>query len=219
MTVMSPAAAGTSYVNPDVGWANVRALCHDLRQPLAAILMLCSSGETTGDAAVRQALDRIEDQATFLADMVRQVVEEPAGPVPVVVGEVVGNVVRAAQLTAKARLEYHASPDDAFDIAMADATRLHRAVANLVDNAVRAAGPGGLVRVRVTADDAVEVLVEDDGPGFGHVPGGTGLGLAIVREVADELGGVLQLGSSALGGALARLRIPTMSPTSQASAV
>ena len=48
----------------------VRALCHDLRQPLAAILLL--AGAESGD--VRRRLDGILDQAQWLADMVEGVI-------------------------------------------------------------------------------------------------------------------------------------------------
>ena len=81
--------------------------------------------------------------------------------------------------------------------------RLERAVANLLDNAVKWSPPGGRVEVRV-ADG--ELSVRDHGPGIApedlpHIfdrfyrsaaarglPG-SGLGLAIVRQVAETQGG------------------------------
>ena len=48
----------------------VRALCHDLRQPLAAILLLAGAG--SGD--VQRRLDGILDQAQWLSDMVEGVI-------------------------------------------------------------------------------------------------------------------------------------------------
>jgi hypothetical protein len=48
----------------------VRALCHDLRQPLTAILLL--AGAASGDLSRR--MDGILDQAQWLADMVEGVI-------------------------------------------------------------------------------------------------------------------------------------------------
>lgn len=72
---------------------------------------------------------------------------------------------------------------------------------NLIDNALRyGTSRGGTVTVRLSEAPAVELSVEDDGPGIpeaerprvferfhrvsGSAPGGCGLGLAIVREIA-----------------------------------
>jgi two-component system, OmpR family, sensor histidine kinase TctE len=97
----------------------------------------------------------------------------------------------------------------------ANALLLREALSNLIDNAVRYAGHGSAVTLRVRrelahspSDKATVVLeVEDNGPGVSdaaraHIferfyrasdlPGGAGLGLAIVQEVALRHGGVVQ---------------------------
>ncbi len=98
--------------------------------------------------------------------------------------------------------------------------RLEHALLNLVGNAVNAASSRVVVSAR-ERDGAVEIAVEDDGPG---VPehrreeifepfftasddgSGTGLGLAIVRTVADEHGAVIRVDhSERLGGGRFRL--------------
>jgi signal transduction histidine kinase len=116
-----------------------------------------------------------------------------------------------------------------------DAERLAQVVANLVDNAARAAGPAG--RIVVSLDDrgaGPVVRVEDDGPGipvqdrvrvFDRLvrleaardarSGGAGLGLPIARGIAEAHGGSLQHAEDGeghevglLGGAVFELRLP-----------
>ncbi len=87
----------------------------------------------------------------------------------------------------------------------ARAGELEQAVSNLVDNALRAVGPGGTIRVSTSSEDGNAVIrVEDDGPGMTEevktraaepffttrAPGeGSGLGLAIVARIAEHHGG------------------------------
>lgn len=91
-----------------------------------------------------------------------------------------------------------------------DAVLLRELIANLLDNAIRYAGPNARIGVRVDAPDARVVLeVADDGPGiapdlrpkvfsrFYRIPGtpgaGCGLGLAIVAEIAERHGATVSL--------------------------
>jgi signal transduction histidine kinase len=102
---------------------------------------------------------------------------------------------------------------------------LDEMLGNLVDNAAKYGGGRVFVTVE-PADAAVDILVEDDGPGIpeerrGELfsrgarldttgKPGTGLGLAIVRDVAEIYGGRVSLEQSEdLGGLLARLTLPS----------
>ncbi len=104
---------------------------------------------------------------------------------------------------------------------------LQELVGNLVDNAIRYAGVGHSVTVRV-ADDASPVLqVADTGPGvpaderdkvflrFYRVSGtqteGSGLGLPIVREIARVHGATVELGDTPGGGLTVTVRFPAPS--------
>jgi signal transduction histidine kinase len=100
--------------------------------------------------------------------------------------------------------------------------KLRQVLANLLRNAVEAAGPGGTVTVRVVeAPDRVRVEVEDSGPGIAEAAQarlfepffttkdrGTGLGLAVSRAIARAHGGDVTGESLAAGGARFTLRLP-----------
>ena len=125
--------------------------------------------------------------------------------------------------------------DRPFDVGMAelppvtaDGVLVDTVVANLVDNAMRHAGPEALIRVTGVARDGwVELTVEDGGPGvpddlvprlfgkFYRVPGrsrgsraGLGIGLSIVRGFVEAMGGSVSAERSELGGLAVRLRLP-----------
>ena len=119
-----------------------------------------------------------------------------------------------------------------------DAARLRQLVHNLVKNALEARREGEppasvrLVTRRVHADElvAVEILCEDDGPGFppelvhrlfepyvSSKPRGTGLGLAIVKKIVEEHDGRIRLenvldGAGSVSGARVRVRLPYPRP-------
>ena len=84
---------------------------------------------------------------------------------------------------------------------------LWRAVANVVDNAVRAAGPAGEVEISVLDKSPTVVIdVVDDGPGFGKGPAGTAsLGLGITTALAAQCGGRVEVLSVQPHGVRVRL--------------
>ena len=105
--------------------------------------------------------------------------------------------------------------------ASANSEELHRALANLVDNAVRHAGSSVTLAVRADGGRAVLTVV-DDGPGIpagerervferftrlddarDRDAGGTGLGLAIVRELLRRSDGSISLQDNPFGPGLA----------------
>jgi len=107
---------------------------------------------------------------------------------------------------------------------------LRRALANLIDNAVKFAGAA---RLRMeTGDGVVSVLIEDDGSGVppdqvealfepfsrgersrNRQTGGAGLGLAVARQIARAHGGEVMLENRPGGGLTARLTLPAARET------
>ena len=104
---------------------------------------------------------------------------------------------------------------------------LERAVLNLIDNATTHAERRVRIHVRETAT-AVEIVVEDDGPGIPEVDrvrvferftrldesrqrntGGSGLGLALVRAIMERHNGKITISESLdLGGAQFKIELP-----------
>jgi signal transduction histidine kinase len=174
---------------------------------------------------MREQVDRLQRLAEDLLDLTRL----DAGRLrvehePVELGEIaveLRNEFRAVALGCGHRLE--ALPSDAR--ALADETRVLRIGRALVENALRHTPPGTTVRIRASAAafETATLTVEDDGPGippehtrhvfdrFYRVDGahasGSGLGLAIAHELAEAMGGSLEL-TSGPGRTAFTLRLP-----------
>ena len=100
-------------------------------------------------------------------------------------------------------------------VVVGDRDALKRAVANLLENAVRLAPAGSRIRLATGSEgDRAWIAVNDEGPGIppehqqrvfdrfwradrarSRADGGTGLGLAIVRQIAETHGGQVRLHS------------------------
>ncbi|WP_320668707.1 sensor histidine kinase [Patulibacter defluvii] len=127
----------------------------------------------------------------------------------------------AAKAGAELRLEVAGEA-----VVLADERLLGRAIANLVENAIRYGAVGGAIDVGLTLGDGVALVdVHDHGPGVppaqraaifdrfhraSGTAGGSGLGLPIARLVAESHDGGLELLPAAEDrpGARFRLRVP-----------
>jgi nitrogen fixation/metabolism regulation signal transduction histidine kinase len=100
----------------------------------------------------------------------------------------------------------------------ADADQLEQAIINLIKNAVEAT-KGGVTISWTATPSAVDILVEDEGPGiesanvfvpfFTTKPEGSGIGLVLTREIVEAHKGQLTLTNRPDGkGAIARIRLP-----------
>ncbi len=193
----------------------VRELCHDLLQPVATISAVAAAAQVEADlpSATRARLAQVTLEAKRIAELCQQVLRDQGEHSAVLLDELTAEVAAAASMISDATVSVHAEPT----VVEGDSAALRRAIWNLIDNAMRAAGPGGQVKVTVSAvGDRAQIAVADSGGGFGAGQSGVaGLGLRIVARVVQEHGGELSLGRSGdLGGAAVTLSLPSMSNVS-----
>jgi signal transduction histidine kinase len=194
------------------GTGALRQLGHDLRQPAAAIAMLAAVAELHDDVPpdVRDRLDQIRVEARRISDVCHYLLGELDGFEVADLAEISREVVESARVTRSMAIDLVTAPV----VVRANRVDVWRALANLVENACRAAGAEGRVLVTVAATaDGARVEVHDSGPGWGAGPtGSASLGLSIVGSTTAAHGGWLETGVSVLGGAVARLVFPSVVP-------
>lgn len=197
------------------------ALSHDLRTPLTLLRlrteslpetedrdrMLATLGEL--DAMIGASLQFARDQAS----------SEPSRrtDVSALLASIVDDMAEAGLPVSMAPAEPVVLP--------CQPVALRRALANLVDNAVKY---GGAARVAIRpAASAVRITIEDDGPGIPEAElqrvfepfhrveqsrsrdtGGTGLGLSIALSVVQAHGGDIALSNRPEGGLRAVVTLP-----------
>ena len=192
---------------------------HQLRTPLAAMKTQVGYAKRTSKVEeVALALAEVDDNLTAMARMTNQLLllggvehsRQQAAVEIVHFGAVVRKIVLDAArrgLDAGVELAYEAD-DEAY--VSGSPVMLAELVTNLVENVILHAGANALatVSVRRSVHDVI-LRVEDDGTGVDEAerplllrrfqrgrdarPGGSGLGLSIVAEIAESLGGVVEL--------------------------
>ncbi|PAP74201.1 sensor histidine kinase [Rubrivirga marina] len=212
-------------------------VAHDLRTPLTALrgtaeVALVRHREPE---AYREALGRVVEaagaaQATL--DAVLDVAEAEAGALaldlgPVDLDDLARDVADLFDLVADEKGVALAVEPDGAGAVRVDRPRLRRALANLVDNAVKYTPAGGRVTVSTGRDDGEAwVRVRDTGPGIApeELPRvwdrlyrseqtrherGLGLGLGLARAVAEAHGGRVTAESAVGEGSTFTLVVPT----------
>ncbi|HSP72759.1 MAG TPA: ATP-binding protein, partial [Gaiellaceae bacterium] len=194
---------------------------HELRTPLFSLggfLELLDDEEMDEETRaeflvqMRLQVDRLAKLATDLLDLSRL----DAGRLTVArervsLGSVASSV--AAEFVVRARRQERLlAVEDGDAAALGDEQRILQIARILVDNALLHTPPGTTVRLQAAQRGGTAVLVvEDEGPGIpeqeaaqvferfhrlsGTVAAGSGLGLAIAREVAELMGGRIELES------------------------
>jgi two-component system sensor histidine kinase TctE len=217
---------------------------HQLRTPMAIVrtqLALASRAPSLTDArAAAQTADeaivnaeRVLAQLLLLARIDEAASQRLRQNLPVDLADIASACVAERVVTADAAGIDLGFEGDGRHLVLGEPLLLGEMVRNLVDNAIAYAGIGAEVTVRVRSDRAVELEVEDSGPGIpadqlekvrqrfsrgGSSSPGTGLGLPIVEEIATLFGGKLILSAGAEGSGLkARVEFPLLDPQAAAA--
>ncbi len=200
---------------------------HELRTPLTSIRTNLDMLARYPDIDVEQRseiLAAVRAEAEELTTLVNEVVQVASGenddeePTEVTIDDVVRDV--AARVTRRTGRVINVEADASR--ALVRRTALHRAVTNLVDNAVKFDASDGPIDVSVVAG---RISVADRGPGVdtadqsliferfhradaARTLPGSGLGLAIVAEVARAHGGSVFVADREGGGAVIGMELP-----------
>ena len=228
----------------------VSNLSHDLRSPLTATAACLETLQTRwhGDAGRAQELELVEVAlrntrnaarlVQSLGDLAR--LDEPSFALrreSVDAGELLDDIAlrfadRAARQGVALAVDHAGDAEPAF--ASLDIELFERAVANLIDNALKFCPAGARITLAARAGGGqLEVSVADNGPGIAaddlpHLfdrfyqarqsvapatgEGGKGLGLAIVKRIAELHGGTVTVDSRPGEGTNVRLRVPQRWP-------
>ncbi|AWW37126.1 sensor histidine kinase [Streptomyces cadmiisoli] len=205
--------------------ALLAAVSHDLRTPLAgikaAVTSLRSDDVEWSEEDRAELLEGIEKGADRLDHLVGNLLDMSR-----LQTGTVAPIIREADLDEVVPMALGGVPEDSVELDVpeslpmvrVDPGLLERAVANVVENAVKYSPPGTSVKVAASAiADRVEVRVVDRGPGVpddakerifepfqrhGDAPRGTGvgLGLAVARGFTEAMGGTLDAEDTPGGG-------------------
>ncbi|WP_328979894.1 sensor histidine kinase KdpD [Streptomyces canus] len=213
--------------------ALLAAVSHDLRTPLAgikaAVTSLRSDDVEWSEQDQADLLEAIEDGADRLDHLVGNLLDMSRLQTGTVTP-----LIRETDLDEVIPMALGGVPEDSVDmdvpetLPMVDVDRglLERAVANVVENAVKYSSADTRVLVKASAiADRVEVRVVDRGPGvpdeakdrifepfqrYGDSPrgNGVGLGLAVARGFVEAIGGTLHAEDTPGGGLTMVLTLP-----------
>ncbi|MFF4224125.1 ATP-binding protein [Streptomyces sp. L500] len=205
--------------------ALLAAVSHDLRTPLAGIKASVTSlrsddvawseeDEAELLAGIEDGADRLDHLVGNLLDMSRL----QTGTVTPLIREIDLDEVVPMALGGVPEGSVVLDIPETLPMVAVDPGLLERAVANVVENAVKYSPDGSRVLVSASAlGDRVEVRVADQGPGvpdsakdrifepfqrYGDAPrgAGVGLGLAVARGFAEAMGGTLAAEDTPGGG-------------------
>jgi two-component system, OmpR family, sensor histidine kinase MprB len=212
---------------------------HELRTPIASLranIQTLEDADRLPAGELESLRADIVEELDELTALVGDIVELARGAKPdeladdVRLDRIVEEVADRAQMRAGDRVGVLVNAEPT--VVRGEPHRIQRAVANLVDNAIKWSPHDGTVELELIDG---ELTVRDHGPGFPNADlphvferfyraeaarglPGSGLGLAIVRQAAEAHGGYAIASNAADGGALLRISfgLPVRTPSQAA---
>ncbi|MFN9622928.1 MAG: sensor histidine kinase [Cyanobacteriota bacterium] len=227
-----------AQLNQQERW--VSDVAHELKTPLTALLLVGDSlaATVTDQNAVLverllRELRRMQDLVADLLELSRLENVLPGQGIPEASIDMTALLKDVWQgikpLADEKRLSLQLSSDGESFFVNGDRRRLHRALLNLLDNALRYSPEQGIIFIDMRASaDWLRIELRDQGPGLTeddlehmferfyrgdtsrcrHHRGASGLGLAIVQQIVLSHGGWILGDNSSHGGARFELRLP-----------
>jgi two-component system phosphate regulon sensor histidine kinase PhoR len=219
----------------------VSDVAHELRTPITALMLVGDSLASRVEGQQRLLVERLQKELSRLQELVSDLLDlsrlentpvaELNGQGAIDPRDVLGSVWSTLEPLASERLvRLQVSPGrDQARLAAVDPARLHQALLNLLDNALRYSPSDSTIEVSLELRDRWCLIgVRDHGPGLSasdqklmfqrfyrgdpsraRAPRvGSGLGLAIVQQIALSQGGLVRASNHSEGGALLELLLP-----------
>lgn len=215
LVYLSEAGDMTAYEELRAGFT--AAVSHELRTPLARLLSLLETAVLPGEdvfAHIEQARSEVEqireliDDVLFISELESGARAVSLGATPVL-AELQAVAQELEERAGRAGIDVVVVGDPSIELEIRP--RMLRVIAtNLVENAIRYAGPGATLTLAVErAGDTVVLRGSDDGVGVAEeelprlferfyrsdrarASRGTGLGLAIVKHIVTQAGGSVE---------------------------
>lgn len=215
----------------------ISSVSHELRTPLTAIngwAETLYNGEVRDAADVKKGMGIIVSEAQRLTRMVEELLEfsrmetgrfnlsvEPID----IVAELEDAVYTYREFFRRKGLELaYTECEEELPVINGDPERLRQVFCNLLDNADKHGGSGGVVEVSTGREvDSVVIRIRDHGPGvpedelpfikYKFYKGsskarGSGIGLAVCDEIINSHGGSMDIANAVGGGCVVIIRLP-----------
>ena len=219
----------------------VSDVAHELKTPITALRLVSESLSLKAEGRQAVLVERLEKELERLQKLVGDLLDlsrldnalasRSRPPAAIDPRDVIGQAWATLQELAIPRgieLQIEPKRDQARQVCVEPA-RLHQAVFNLIDNALRYSPDGRSIDLSIEERDRwCLIAVRDHGPGFSETDldrmferfyrgdparargprNGSGLGLAIVRQIALSQGGLVRARNHPGGGAVVELLLP-----------
>jgi PAS domain S-box-containing protein len=228
-------------------------MSHELRTPLNAIIGFSEILKREmfgplGDENYNDYAGLIFDSGSHLLDLINDILdmskieagkmEISVEPIDIAdIAQVCLKLIEVKSSPKKQQLIFNCTENLIGKTAMGDMRATKQIFLNLLSNAVKFTGDGGTIHLDIrTVNDAVEIIVQDDGIGidpedisrllmpFEQVVGqsslaeeGSGLGLALTKSFCELQGGTFRLESNSGKGTRAVVTLPTANQATHAA--